>query len=158
MNLTEYVVESAIVPDLQATSKKGAIQKMVAGLREAGKFSADDEENIVAAIMKREELGSTGIGRGIAVPHTKNPNVTDLTATIAIASGEGVDFDSLDGEPVHVLFLLISPPDQPRKHLRALETIAKRLRSDDFCKFLRQSSSPSEVMDLLREVEDAPTA
>ena len=153
MNLTEYVVEPAIIPDLQASTKEDAIRAMVAGLREAGKFSAGDEENIVSAIMKREELGSTGIGRGIAVPHTKNPSVSELTATIAIAS-EGVDFDSLDNEPVHVLFLLISPPDQPRKHLRALETIAKRLRSDDFCNFLRQSTTSTEVMELLREVEE----
>ena len=156
MNLTEYVVEQAIIPELDASTKEDAIRKMVAGLREAGKFSESDEENIVSAIMKREELGSTGIGRGIAVPHTKNPSVTELTATIAIAGGDGVDFDSLDNEPVHVLFLLISPPDQPRKHLRALETIAKRLRSDDFCNFLRQSTTSGEVMDLLREVEETP--
>ena len=155
MNLTEYVVESAIIPDLEATTKDAAIRAMVSALREAGRFSADDEEKIVKAIMDREELGSTGIGRGIAVPHTKNPSITELTATIAIAR-EGVQFDSLDGEPVHVLFLLISPPDQPRKHLRALETIAKRLRHDDFCKFLRQSETQGDVMDLLREVEETP--
>ena len=156
MNLTEHVVEDAIIPDLQATSKEDAIRSMVAGLREAGALSAGDEEDIVAAILKREELGSTGIGRGIAVPHTKNPSVKDLTATVAIAGQDGVDFDSLDGDPVHVLFLLVSPPDQPQKHLRALETIARRLRSDDFCNFLRQSTSKTEVMELLREVEDQP--
>lgn len=156
MNLTDHVVESAIIPDLQVADKEGAIRAMVGALRESGAFSADDEENIVAAILKREDLGSTGIGRGIAVPHTKNPSVSDLTATVAIAGGEGVDFDSLDNEPVHVLFLLISPPEEPQKHLRALETIARRLRSDDFCNFLRQSTSKTEVMDLLREVEDQP--
>lgn len=157
MNLTEHVLEDAIIPDLQVDDKEGAIRAMVGALREAGAFAADSEENIVSAILRREELGSTGIGRGIAVPHTKNPSVSDLTATVAIAGGNGVDFDSLDGDPVHVLFLLISPPDEPQKHLRALETIARRLRSDDFCNFLRQSKSKSEVMELLREVEDQPT-
>ena len=67
--------------------------------------------------MKREELGSTGIGRGVAVPHTKHPSVDRLIGTVGV-SQEGIDFQSLDGEKVHLFFLLVSPPDRPGDHLR----------------------------------------
>ena len=153
MKLTEFVVSDAILPTLEATSKEDAIRAMVGSLKNAGKISASDEESIVAAILKREELGSTGIGRGIAVPHTKNPSVNALTATVAI-SEEGVDFDSLDGEVVHILFLLVSPPDKPGEHLRALETVARQLRDDDFCSFLRQSKTQSAIVELLEEADE----
>ncbi len=126
---------------------------MVASLREAGCIGADDEENIVAAILKREELGSTGIGRGIAVPHTKHPSVDSIFATIALAKS-GVDFQSLDGENVYILFLLISPPDRPGDHLRGLESISRHLKNDNFCSFLRQSQTQDDVMGLLREADD----
>ena len=157
MKFSDFITTEAIKAEVKARSKTEVIEELVDALLAAGQIDADQRDDIIASIIKREELGSTGIGRGVAVPHTKHPSVSKLVGTVGV-SEEGVDFDSLDGEPVHVLFLLISPPDQPRKHLRAWETIAKRLRSDDFCKFLRQSSSPSEVMDLLREVEDAPAA
>lgn len=153
MKLTEFVVADAIIPDLQASTKESAIRAMVSSLKEAGKIAADDEESIVAAIMKREELGSTGIGRGIAVPHTKNPSVSELTATVAI-SNAGVDFDSLDGESVHILFLLVSPPDRPGDHLRALETVARQLKNDDFCSFLKQSKTRDAIVELLAEADE----
>lgn len=155
MKLTEFVVFDAIIPDLDASTKEAAIRSMVGSLKDAGKIAAEDEESIIAAIMKREELGSTGIGRGIAVPHTKNPSVSELTATVAI-SQDGVDFDSLDGEAVHILFLLVSPPDRPGDHLRALETVARQLKSDDFCSFLRQSKTKDAIVELLQEADEQP--
>jgi len=153
MKLAEFVIEDAIVTDLAADSKEAAIRAMVVSLCKSGKIAADSEDNIVAAIMKREELGSTGIGRGIAVPHTKHPSVDSLIATIAIAK-EGVEFQSLDGEDVYILFLLISPPDRPGDHLRGLEGISRHLKNDDFCSFLRQSKTAADVMELLREADD----
>ena len=93
---------------------------------EAKKINEKDFESIVEAILKREELGSTGIGRGVAVPHTKHPSIDKLIGTVAI-SEQGVNFDSLDGEKVHLLFLLVSPPDRPGDHLRALENISRQL-------------------------------
>jgi PTS system fructose-specific IIA component/PTS system nitrogen regulatory IIA component len=152
MNLAEFVVRDAIITDLSVASKEEAIQAMVNSLCQAGCIDASNEENIVAAIMKREELGSTGIGKGIAVPHTKHPSVDSLVATIAIAK-EGVDFQSLDGEDVYILFLLISPPDRPGDHLRGLESISRHLKNDDFCSFLRQATSPDAVMETLQEAD-----
>jgi mannitol/fructose-specific phosphotransferase system IIA component (Ntr-type) len=107
----------------------------------------------VAAIMKREELGSTGIGRGVAVPHTKHPSVSRLVGTVGI-SGDGVDFNSLDGDKVQLFFLLVSPPDRPGDHLRALENISRQLRDDTFCKFLKQSKTVAEIQQLLDEADN----
>jgi len=152
MKFSEIVIKDSIVTDLQAGSKEDAIRRMVSSLRSSGQVSAENEDSIVTAILKREELGSTGIGNGIAVPHTKHPSVDNLVATIAIAP-EGIDFSSLDGDDVYILFLLISPPDRPGDHLRALETISRHLRNENFCNFLKQSKTAAYVMDLLKEVD-----
>lgn len=117
------------------------------------KLTKKNRDDIVAAVMKREELGSTGIGRGVAVPHTKHQSVEKLVGTVAISEG-GVDFDSLDGEKVQLFFLLVSPPDRPGDHLRALENISRQLRDDTFCRFLKQSKTPQDVQQLLEEADN----
>lgn len=152
MKLNEFVVADAIVPDLQATSKEDAIRSMVTSLKKSGVIPVADEEGIISAILKREELGSTGIGNGVAVPHTKHPSVDRLVATVAL-SKSGVDFASLDGEDVFILFLLISPPDRPGDHLRGLENISRHLRDQTFCSFLRQSNTQKDIIDLLDEAD-----
>jgi len=102
--------------------------------------------------MSREELGSTGIGRGVAVPHTKHGSVEELVGTVGV-SRHGVDFESLDGEKVYVLFLLVSPLDRPGDHLRALENISRQLRDDRFCRFLKQAKTAEEIRQLLEEAD-----
>ena len=89
----------------------------------------------------------------MAVPHTKHPSIDKLMGTVAV-SDEGVDFDSLDGEKVHLLFLLVSPPDRPGDHLRALENISRQLRDDTFCRFLKQCKTPADVWQLLEEADN----
>ena len=153
MKLTDFVVADAIIPDLQATTKDAAIREIIRSLRNAGRIAPENEEAIAAAIMKREELGSTGIGHGVAVPHTKHASVNGMVATVALSNAR-LDFASLDGEDVHIIFLLISPPDRPGDHLRALETITRHLKSDDFCNFLRQSKSRELIMELLQEADE----
>lgn len=152
MKLTEFVIKDAIIPELKAPTKEQAIQEMVGTLKAAGAVKAEDEDEVIAAILKREELGSTGIGNGVAVPHTKHPAVNELVATVAV-SKQGVDFASLDGEPVYILFLLVSPLDRPGDHLRGLENISRHLRSPDFCSFLRQSSTASAIWANLEEAD-----
>lgn len=152
MKLTDFVVPGAVIPSLQVNNKEAAIRAMVDSLVHSGNIKSGDAEGIVAAILKREELGSTGIGRGVAVPHTKHASVDRLIATVAI-SPNGVDFASLDGEDVYILFLLVSPPDRPGDHLRALENISRHLRNDHFCNFLRQCSSSQAIIDLLEEAD-----
>lgn len=153
MKLSDFVLADAIITDLSAPNKEAAIRALVGGLKTAGAFSGDHEDSIVAAILKREELGSTGIGNGVAVPHTKHPSVSKLVAAIALTK-EGVDFASLDGGKVHILFLLVSPPDRPGDHLRGLENISRHLRNQNFCNFLRQAKSKQEVVDLLHEADN----
>jgi len=154
MKLTEFVVQNAIIPNLKATTKEDVIREMVAGLKTSGNIRAEDEGAVVDAILKREELGSTGIGNGVAVPHTKHPSASELVATVAV-SQTGVDFASLDGEDVFILFLLVSPPDRPGDHLRGLENISRHLRGHDFCNFLKQSKSAKDVWDLLAEADSS---
>lgn len=154
MKLTDFVVKKAIIPGLKATTKEDVIREMVSSLKATGNVRAEDEEAVVAAILKREELGSTGIGNGVAVPHTKHPSVEELVATVAI-SRDGVDFSSLDGEDVFILFLLVSPPDRPGDHLRGLENISRHLRSQDFCNFLKQSMTEKDIWELLSEADSS---
>src|SRR3954469_18153305 len=99
MRMSDFVVRDAVVVPLAASNKESVIREMVEGLRAAGQFKGTDTEDIIRAILKRELLGSTGIGRGVAIPHTKHASVDKLVGTIAI-SPPGVPFDSLDGEPV----------------------------------------------------------
>ena len=154
MKFSDFICREAIRTNLQAGEKKDVIRAMATSLLEAKKINEKDYESIVEAILKREELGSTGIGRGVAVPHTKHPSIDKLIGTVAISSENGVNFDSLDGEKVHLLFLLVSPPDRPGDHLRALENISRQLRDDMFCRLLKQCKTPDEVWQLLEEADN----
>ncbi len=152
MKLSDFVVREAILVDLQATGKEGAIREIVKSLHDAGRLAEADLDSVSRAILSREELGSTGIGQGVAVPHTRHPTVTRLIGTVAL-SRKGVDFAALDGEPVDILFLLISPPNQPGDHLRALENISRHLKDDHFVSFLRQAKTKEQVVELLDEAD-----
>ena len=153
MKFADFICRERHPCRVGAVDKEGVIREMVQALVDAGKVDASEFESIVKAILKREELGSTGIGRGVAVPHTKHPSVDRLVGTVAV-SREGVDFDSLDGEKVHLFFLLISPPDRPGDHLRALENISRQLRDDTFCRFLKQAKTPDDIEQLLDEADN----
>ncbi len=150
MKLSDFVVPGAIIVDLEATKKEDAIREIVAGLRDAGQIAEADYESVVRAILSREELGSTGIGQRVAVPHTRHPSASKLVGTVAL-SREGVDFAALDGDPVDIFFLLVSPPNQPGDHLRALENISRHLKDEKFVNFLRQAKTRQSVIDLLEE-------
>ena len=152
MRMSDFVVRDAIVPALNASTKEGVIREMVESLRAAGQFRGADLEDIVRAILKRELLGSTGIGRGVAIPHTKHNSVERLIGTVAL-SNKGIAFDSLDGEPVHVFVLLISPQDRPGDHLRALENVSRSLRDDNFVRALRAAKTREEIIALLDRAE-----
>ena len=115
MKLLDFVVRESVIVDLQATGKEEAIREMVGSLHRAGKLANDDLESVIRAILGREELGSTGIGQGVAVPHTRHPTLHRLIGTVAL-SRRGVDFAALDGEPVDIFFLLVSPQNQPGDH------------------------------------------
>ena len=153
MKFADFVKNEAIESDIKAADKEAVIRELVGSLVKAGQLSGTEEENIVQAVLKREELGSTGIGRGIAVPHTKHPSVTDPIGTVGV-SHSGVDFSSLDGEPVNLFFMLISPLDKPSEHLQALENISKQLQDETFCRFLKQAKTSEDVKQVLEEADN----
>jgi PTS system fructose-specific IIA component/PTS system nitrogen regulatory IIA component len=152
MKFSDFVQTEAIKASVTANDKPDVIRELVQSLAASGAIKTSDQEGIIAAILKREELGSTGIGRGVAVPHTKHPSVEKLVGTVGV-SHDGVDFNSLDGDKVHLFFLLVSPPDRPGDHLRALENISRQLRDDTFCRFLKQAQSVQDIKQLLDEAD-----
>jgi len=128
--------------------KQQVVTEMVAALGAAGYFRDEDLADIVRAVMRREELGTTGIGHGIAIPHSRHPSVDRLIGTLALSRG-GLPFESLDGEPVYVFFLLVSPQERPGDHLRALEAVVRTMRDEDFVRRLRACQTRDEIWALL---------
>lgn len=162
MLLTHFLVRDAIIPNLSATAigvdphdptavgvvKQQVITEMVTALRSAGYFRDDDIGDIVKAVMRREQLGTTGIGHGIAIPHSRHPSVDRLIGTLAV-SRDGLPFESLDGEPVYVFVLLVSPQERPGDHLRALEAVVRTMRDEEFVRRLRACTTQDEIWALL---------
>lgn len=148
MRMTHFVVRDAVQPALAATTREAVIRELVLSLHAAGRFHAPDPEDVVKAVLRRETLGSTGIGKGIAIPHSRHAAVSQLVGTIGL-SKPGVPFESIDGEPVHVFVLLVSPQDQPGPHLRALESVVQAMKDDEFVAALRACETRDQVWDLL---------
>jgi PTS system fructose-specific IIA component/PTS system nitrogen regulatory IIA component len=162
MRLTNFLVRDAIIPNLSASAvgvnphdatavgviKQQVITEMVKALQAAGYFGNDDVQDIVKAVLRREQLGTTGIGHGIAIPHSRHGSVDRLIGTLAIAR-EGLPFESLDGEPVYVFVLLVSPQERPGDHLRALEAVVRTMRDETFVRRLRACANQDEIWSLL---------
>ena len=152
MKLREFILTDAIVPNLEATERNGVIQEMVKSLAAAGALPEDAIEEVVAALIKREENGSTGFGKGVAVPHVKHAKIKKMAGTVGRSAG-GVDFSALDHQPVYSVVLLLSPDNQPQQHLQAMNIIFTNLQKDMFRKFLRQSETQQAIVDLLDEAD-----
>ena len=156
MKFTDFVCFEAVVPELEATDRNDVITELALALGKAGKFGDGECKKITRAVIKRENEASTGMGKGVAVPHVKHPAVKDVIATVGQSSA-GLDFSALDKQPVHSVILLISPVDNPDRHLQAMECIFKHLQKEKFRKFLRQSQNSGQIEDLLREADENPS-
>lgn len=132
--------------------KRTVIATLIDGLVRAKKIGAEDAAGILDETLKREAIGSTGIGHGIAIPHCRTPLVKDIICAYG-HSATGLDFDSLDGEPVYSVFLLLTPPDQKEQHLQLMKSFASQIRKEHFCEFLHQVKSAQGLVDLLNEFE-----
>lgn len=152
MNLREFIVTGAIVADLKAKTRDDAIRELVASLCSAGAVEASACDEIVTALVKREKNGSTGFGKGVAVPHVKHSAVSKMVGTVG-RSVDGIDFLALDSQPVYTIFLLLSPENQPQQHLQAMNIVFSNLQKDMFRKFLRQSDTQQKIVDLLDEAD-----
>ena len=156
MKLADFVCFKALVPQLESTKRDGAIAELVNALDAAGKLGKGHSAEIIKAVIKRENEASTGMGKSVAVPHLKSKVVSDVVAAIGMSEA-GIDFSALDKQPVYSVILLISPIDDPDKHLQAMENIFQHLQTEQFRKFLRQSKTVEAIEDLIREADDNPT-
>jgi mannitol/fructose-specific phosphotransferase system IIA component (Ntr-type) len=152
MKLKDFIVSDAIVPELKATTRDAAIRELVMSLSTAGAIDATAADEVTAALIKREQNGSTGFGKGVAVPHVKHARVTRMVGTIG-RSTAGLDFAALDQQPVYCIFLLLSPENQPQQHLQAMNIVFSNLQKDMFRRFLRQSTTQQTIIDLLDEAD-----
>ncbi len=150
MPLTDLVAPNAIVPALKVNGKKQAIQELSA---RAARLTGQNERLIFETLMQREKLGSTGVGNGIAIPHGKLPKLERLVGLFARLD-RPIDFESLDGQPVDLIFLLLAPEAAGADHLKALARVSRLLRNQSVCEKLRAAADSSALYSLLTE----PTA
>ena len=152
MKLKEFIVAEAITPELKANDRDGAIRELVVALAAAGALPEEAVDEVVTAVVKREQNGSTGFGKGVAVPHVKHAKVKAMAGAIGRSTG-GIDFAALDHQPVYTIFLLLSPENQPQQHLQAMNIVFSNLQKDMFRRYLRQSGSREAIVDLLDEAD-----
>ena len=145
-----------MVPELQADDRNGVVVELVSLLEQAGQLGKAGSPEIQKEIIKREKEASTGMGKGVAVPHIKHKSIKHVAAAIGL-SRDGIDFSALDKQPVYSVILLVSPLDNPEQHLKAMESVFKHLQKEKFRKFLRQCRTPEQIKDLIQEADDDPS-
>src|SRR5215471_14128242 len=145
MPLNDLVAPNAIIPALKVNGKKQALQELAA---KAAELSGQSERTILEILMQREKLGSTGVGNGIAIPHGKLPKLTKLFGVFARLE-RPIDFESLDGQAVDLVFLLLAPETAGADHLKALARVARLLRDPDTAKKLRESRDAEAIYAVL---------
>ncbi len=142
-----------MVPELDATDRNGVIRELIQSLAEHGAIERDDVETIARATIARENQGSTGFGKGVAVPHARHQRIDKMVATIG-RSSHGVDFAALDRAPVYTVVMLLSPESAPEDHLAAMERIFRYLQRENFRRFLRQAETREAIVDLIAEADE----
>ena len=148
MKIMDFLNKKAITTDLKAKDKKGSIKELVELLARSGEVKPKDKESLVKILFDRERLGSTGIGQGVGIPHGKSSNVKKLIGAVGI-SKPGVEFDSLDGEPAHIFFLLIAPQESAGPHLKALARISRLLKDKYFRDMLKNAPDAKELIRII---------
>jgi PTS system nitrogen regulatory IIA component len=151
MKITEILEPGAVIADMRATSKSDALEELAGVV--AKRHPTIDRERLVDVLHEREELGSTAIGEGIAIPHGKMPGLSNVVAVFG-RSLKGVEFDSLDGGPTRLFFLLVAPEDSAGAHLKALARISRLLKDRDFRTRLLEASSPDTLFAAIREEDE----
>lgn len=153
VRLTDFIARKAILPALKGTTKKAIVTELVTALRKA----VDSEKFVIAdvaeAVMEREKVGSTGLGAGVALPHAKVDSVKGVLGAFGRCT-KGVDFNSVDGEPVSLVFLIVSPPSRNEEYLAALQKTMRAIKQPNWCKFLRAAKTAKEIEDIFRESEE----
>ena len=152
MKLTEIITPDSIRVPLQASERDEVIAELIDTLIASGAADGSIRDELLAKVLERERKHSTGFGRGVAVPHVKHASIDKMTAAIGVSTG-GIDFDSLDKQPVYTVFLLLSPQSRPEEHLQAMELIFKNLSKDTFRRELRQAEDATKIHGLLDDAD-----
>lgn len=154
MKLLDLISPESIIADLESNDRNGAIRELVGALARAGRLPEELVDGVSKSIITRERSrGTTGFGKGMALPHAVIPGLEQVVAAIG-RSTRGIDFSSLDGEPVYGVVLLVSPEEQQEDHRRAMDLVFRHLQQEKFRKFLRQSTDATKIHDLLKEADD----
>lgn len=150
MKILDVLSSDAINIDLKAKDKKGVLSELVAPV---ASFSGSSHEELVRVLMERERLGSTGIGGGIGIPHGKLRKLNSLVLGFGL-SRRGVDFESMDGRPTHIFFLLLTPENSAGLHLKLLARISRLLKDDDFKAQLMRADNAQDILNVIREKDE----
>ena len=150
MKILDALPKEAILADLKADDKKGVLEELVIPI---ANISGLNHGDLVKVLMERERLGSTGIGEGIGIPHGKVKGLESLILGFGL-SRKGVDFDSMDGQPAHIFFLLITPENSTGLHLKLLARISRILKNDPFKERLLRATNRDEIYSIIKEEED----
>ncbi|MBT8340856.1 MAG: PTS sugar transporter subunit IIA [Desulfatitalea sp.] len=150
MKILDVLNEQAVLVDLKSNDKKGVLDELVAPV---ARMTGTGPEALVKVLMERERLGSTGIGGGIGIPHGKLQALNDLILGFGL-SRSGVDFESMDGRPTYIFFLLLVPESSAGLHLKLLAQISRLLKNEDFKAQLMQATNAQEVLRIISEKDE----
>jgi len=153
MKILEFLSQKAILTDIKSVKKDDVMKEMVDALVGAGEVDKRHRAKLCEALMAREALGSTAIGQGVAIPHAKCDCVEKLVAAFAL-SRKGIDFDSLDGEPAYIFFLLLAPQDSAGPHLKALARISRLLKDKYFRDSLRACADDKAIIRIINQEDE----
>ena len=153
MKILDFLCKKAIATDLKSTTKEGIIEELADLLVGAGEVEKKDKKRLIETLMERESLGSTAIGQGIGIPHGKSDCVDKMVASFGI-SQNGINFNSLDGEPVYIFFLLVAPQDSAGPHLKALARISRLLKDKYFRDSLKQARDEKTVLKIITDEDE----
>jgi mannitol/fructose-specific phosphotransferase system IIA component (Ntr-type) len=148
--ITRHVRPAHVTARLTATTKDAAVRELAALFAASGALSKSKAESLADEVLEREGEGTTGIGSGVAVPHAKTALVKDLLVAVGL-SKEGIDFSSVDGDPVHVVFLIASPTDAATEYLALMKWLVGLTRSKYWLKLLKGCSTAQAVVEVLEE-------
>jgi PTS system fructose-specific IIC component len=151
LKISEYLKLEAIIMEIKAKEKIAAINELVEHM--VAKKLVRDGKEFIKALAKRENLESTGIGDGIAIPHARTDAVQDLILAFA-RSPQGIDFSSIDGKPSHIIFLIASPEGKKSEYIMALAKLSRLLRKHPVRELLRDAKNPKEIMDIIKKNEE----
>jgi len=150
MKICDVLKSETIIDDLRAQTKKGVLEELVAPV---ARTAGINDEELVRVLMERERLGSTGIGSGVGIPHGKLKNIDSLLLGFGL-SRKGVDFESIDGQPTHIFFLLVTPENSTGLHLKLLARISRILKNEPFRNRLINAPDAEEILRIIKEEDE----